>query len=35
MGLFEEDVIENDLAKVDAAICDYYGISTNSQEESK
>lgn len=26
MGLFDEDKIENDLASVDAAIADYYGI---------
>lgn len=26
MGLFNETLIENDLAAVDAAICDYYGI---------
>jgi len=25
MGLFTDELIENDLAKVDAAICDYYG----------
>lgn len=26
MGMFNDDLIENDLAAVDAAICDYYGI---------
>jgi AAA domain len=26
MGMFEEDLIENDLAAVDARICEYYGI---------
>ncbi|TFH85229.1 ATP-binding protein [Billgrantia azerbaijanica] len=31
MGLFDSDVIENDLAAVDAAICGYYAI-TNEQE---
>ena len=29
MGLFEDHSIENDLAKVDAAICAYYNINTN------
>jgi hypothetical protein len=33
MGLFDSDVIENDLAAVDAAICDYYSI-THQQEQS-
>lgn len=27
LGLFDDDMIENDLAMVDAAICDYYGIT--------
>jgi hypothetical protein len=27
MGMFDEDLIDNDLAVVDAAICDYYGIT--------
>lgn len=27
MGLFESDHIDNDLASVDAAICEYYGIT--------
>jgi len=26
MGMFDEELIENDLAKVDQAICDYYSI---------
>ena len=26
MGLFDEQTIDNDLAAVDAALCDYYGI---------
>ena len=26
LGLFEDEHIENDLAAVDSAICDYYGI---------
>ena len=30
MGLFEQDFIENDLANVDAAICEYYGITTGA-----
>lgn len=30
IGLFEDDRIDNDLAAVDAAICEYYGI-TNEQ----
>lgn len=28
IGLFDDDLIDNDLAAVDAAICDYYGITT-------
>ena len=32
MGLFTEDRIDNDLAKVDAAIADYYGITTEQQK---
>ncbi len=28
MGLFDDDYIGNDLAKVDTAICEYYGITT-------
>lgn len=31
MGLFADDRIDNDLASVDAAICDYYGITTNEE----
>ena len=27
IGLFEPDLIPNDLASVDAAICDYYGVT--------
>lgn len=27
MGMFEDDLIDNDLAAVDAAICDYYSLS--------
>lgn len=30
MGLFKEDLIENDLAAVDKSICDYYGIATET-----
>lgn len=33
MGLFPETLIDNDLAAVDARICDYYAIT--NQEESK
>lgn len=32
MGLFAEDRIDNDLAEVDAAIADYYGITTEQQK---
>ena len=35
MGLFDEDVIDNDLAAVDKAICEYYGISTPAEESAK
>lgn len=31
LGLFAEDHIENDLAAVDAAICEYYGITPTNQ----
>lgn len=30
MGLFEDTTISNDLAAVDKAICDYYGIETTT-----
>jgi uncharacterized protein YyaL (SSP411 family) len=29
IGLFESDQIENDLQKVDSAICEYYNIENN------
>ena len=32
MGMFSELLIENDLAAVDAAICDYYGIGVEQAE---
>ncbi len=32
MGLFDTDEINNDLAVVDAALCEYYGITTNTPE---
>lgn len=33
MGMFKENQIENDLAAVDATICDYYGIGSQSEEK--
>lgn len=33
MGMFKENQIENDLAAVDATICDYYGISSQDGEK--
>lgn len=33
MGMFDDEIIENDLAAVDQAVCDYYGI-TQQQEQS-
>ena len=33
MGLFEANEIENDLAMVDALICDYYGIGEDEPSE--
>lgn len=30
MGMFADPLIDNDLAAVDAAICDYYGITTQA-----
>lgn len=35
MGMFEQPEIENDLALVDKIQCEYYGITTNTKEESK
>lgn len=35
MGLFTEQFIENDLAAVDKAICDYYGITNNTKESEQ
>ena len=35
LGMFEEDEIDNDLAEVDKAICEYYGISTPAEESAK
>lgn len=32
IGLFEESRIDNDLAAVDAAICDYYGIKSTQEK---
>jgi len=32
LGLFAEDHIENDLAEVDRAICEYYGITNLNQD---
>jgi hypothetical protein len=34
MGMFEEELIDNDLAAVDAAILDYYGIGAKDVAES-
>lgn len=31
IGLFADDLIPNDLAAVDAAICEYYGLTTTEQ----
>lgn len=33
MGMFKENQIDNDLAAVDAVICDYYGLNENKSEE--
>lgn len=32
MGLFDADLIENDLAAVDAALCEYYGVEEPKNE---
>lgn len=32
MGMFKENQVENDLAAIDDVICDYYGISVESNE---
>jgi len=31
LGMFDEPFIDNDLAAVDSAICDYYGIATTTK----
>lgn len=31
MGMFDDMLVENDLAEVDAAICDYYGIGVEAE----
>lgn len=33
MGMFESDMIDNDLVQVDARICEYYGIEEPTTEE--
>ncbi|EGY53111.1 AAA family ATPase [Neisseria shayeganii] len=35
MGMFEPDLIENDLAAVDAVICDYYGQQPQPSNEKE
>ena len=35
IGLFENEHIENDLNAVDKAICEYYGLTTESNQETK
>lgn len=34
IGLFDDERIDNDLAAVDAAICDYYELTTNEQPKA-
>jgi len=34
IGLFDNERVDNDLAAVDAAICDYYGITTIEQPQA-
>lgn len=34
LQMFEADFVENDLAAVDATICEYYGISSQNEEEA-
>jgi len=34
MGMFQADLIPNDLAKVDRVICEYYGIKAKKQKEA-
>ena len=31
MGMFEQDLIPNDLAEVDKVICEYYSIKTKKE----
>ncbi|MDH2997219.1 ATP-binding protein [Pasteurellaceae bacterium LFhippo2] len=35
MGLFEQQLIDNDLNAVDSAICDYYGISKPQEQANE
>ena len=35
MGMFEEELIPNDLAEVDKAVCDYYGIKQKDAKKGK
>jgi hypothetical protein len=32
--MFEDELIENDLALVDSTICDYYGIGKEAEPEA-
>ena len=35
IGLFEDEHIENDLNAVDKAICEYYGLTTESNQATE
>lgn len=35
IGLFEDDLIENDLKQIDKMICDYYEINHNPEKETE
>lgn len=35
IGLFEDEHIENDLNAVDKAICEYYGLTTETKQETE
>lgn len=35
LGMFESDLIVNDIAEIDATICEYYGIENKKQEQAE
>jgi hypothetical protein len=35
LGMFESELIVNDIAEIDATICEYYGIENKKQEQAE